>query len=696
MPIAFDFETSLIRPGMQHPPGVCMSWRMPEREGVMVAREGVEWLERWLKDGESFVGANTAFDVLVSVVTHPDPGVMLDLWIAAYEDDRVHDVLIRQKLLDLAAGRYRYELLPDGRWRNHSYALDDVVARHSRRRLDKTNPWRLRFAELAHLPINEYPREAYDYSLDDAIGTGEAFDAQEIARFNDPKIRANFPGMDPLKDEPNQVRAALALAAMADYGLRTDPALVDALNVETVAALEEIRNELVGLGIVRERKIKRRATGIVEVEYSRNTKAAQARQVEAYRALGREAPHTDSYKPEKHKPDECVCLDSDACEGSQDPVMQTYSEYTSLAKTISNDIPMLRLGATQPIHTHFEVILETGRTSSAKPNVQNVRRLPGIRECFVPSPGRVFASADFSMLELVTLAQTCKWVLGWSALADALNDGKDPHLQMAATILGITYDEAKRRKSLDDPLIDQARTAGKGVNFGAPGGLGKATFAHYAWKAYKIKLGANKDESEAAAAKLIRQYKDTWTEMPQYFTWVNQNRNDSGSYNMVQPWSERLRANATYCSACNTPFQGLGADCAKLALWLVFVECYTVPESPLFGAWPCNFIHDEIVLDVEEHQAHDAAMRLSELMQEAGRHVMPDLPIKAEPLVSRQWSKKAKPRYGADGRLVPWDMYVAAVEVLRKKEATRATARATLTGWPSVAVDRAIQEVFGS
>jgi DNA polymerase-1 len=81
---------------------------------------------------------------------------------------------------------------------------------------------------------------------------------------------------------------------------------------------------------------------------------------------------------------------------------------------------MLRMGVEFPIHTRFDIV-ETGRTSSSGPNVQNIRRLPGIRECFVPRDGWWFMQADYPGLELKTLAQVCIWLLGQSRLAEVLN-----------------------------------------------------------------------------------------------------------------------------------------------------------------------------------------------------------------------------------------------------------------------------------
>jgi hypothetical protein len=804
--IAFDFETHLIRPGLQLPPAVCMSWAevVPPnaasvaatvgRHGVLEAKDAVAYLQCWLDNGARLIGANTAFDSLVSIVSGAKGGEeaerrILRAWVDAYEAGRVHDVFVRQKLLDLAAGCYRYEELPNGRWLTHKYNLADLAWRHRRRRLSKPEKddqdhWRLRFGELEGLPIASYPPEAYAYALEDAIATAEVFIDQERIRFADPRIQRNFPGRDPFIDEVRQTIACVPLKAMSAYGLRTDAAAVERFAAEVQAAHEELRAELVAAGLVRPPEYERDseairahvdargvadlferdaagkvkllkasyliayertadplfwhlgnyaklteagrdalvAAGLVTVKHTRDTKAAARRCVEAYAKLGRAAPRTESYDPATSGPFEHVSLDSDACAMSEDELLESYSAYTSLGKTLSNDIPMLRSGTYVPIHTRFEEILETGRTSSSKPNVQNVRRLPGIRECFVPRAGYVFIDCDFSMLELHTLAQTCYWVLGFSYLGDALRAGKDPHSQIAATILGTSYEIARGRYEAGDSAADNARTAGKGVNFGAAGGLGKATFATFAWKSYKIRM------TEEEAGTLIRQYKDTWLEMPSYFAWVNslESAPESGKYNVVQPWSGRLRANATYCAACNSPFQGLGADVAKLALWLAWKATMGLSElgerDPLFGARLVNFVHDSIMAEVLEGRAHAAAVRLKEIMDQAGAMVLGGVPVKASMVVTRQWSKKATqwrepcavcgdlvkcdkscPARGAweSRKLIPWDMRIACRRDLDKKlraePLTRDKALEYLKkkDWPTDVARETVAAVYG-
>lgn len=745
MIIAFDWETYLITPEDQTPPGVCTSFAEISTDAygglslagsaLVTAPEGIDYLFDFLQNDVTIVGANTPFDVLVSIRTaYGREHEMKALWAKAYEEGRVRDVFGRQKLLDLAAGCYDFEHLPNGKCIRNGYSLADLTRRHTKRRLNKETPWRLRYGELDGVPIDQYPEEAYAYALEDAEATAEVFIAQERMRNLDPRIDENFPGLDPLEDEVRQAMGSLPLRSMSAYGFMADGPAVERLETEVTEKHREARTELVREGLVRPPVYARNTAkiaeyvrengfshlfgddgtiklskknylqttdplllalaewkktttfvdgvpsqdledlvlaGLVDEKWTRDTKAAAVRLHAAYTELGHAVPHTTSYDPKPveaggkgHTEFDCISLNSDACDSSGDPMLELYSDYTSLAKTLSNDIPMLRSGIQFPIHTFFDELRETGRTSSRKPNIQNVRRLPGIRECFIPRQGMVFIDTDYRMLELHSLAQVCYWQFGYSLLGDALRAGQDPHLQMGARILGISYEEALILKSLYDKSVDDARTAGKGVNFGAPGGLGAKTFAVYSWTNYRIRI------TQERAKELIAIYKSTWREMVDYFKWINSLSDGDGGYNIVQPYSGRLRAGTTYCSACNSPFQGLGADVAKRALWLVWKACEGLSElgfsDPLYGCHPVNFVHDSIMTEVPEERAHECAMRQSELMDQAGREIMTDVPVSVDAVVTRRWSKKAKAWRDDNGRLIPWDLHEACRKSLDK------------------------------
>ena len=684
--LSFDFETSLIRPGVQTPPAVCMSWAdlCPQTGNLtsvnlLSAHDCLPWLWSVLHEPDTLiVGAETAFDVLVSCTTAGlHGGELLGAWIKAYEADRVTDVLLRQKLLDLAAGCYRREQLANGAWIEHRYALDDVAWRLCRMRLNKDSPWRLRYAELQDVPLDQWPLDARQYALDDAAATACAWYRQE--QVPDARVARNFPErcaqvglrQAALGDEYRQARAALWLKAMSGYGLRTDPQAVQRYAARIREEHDRVCLELVACGLMRGQRHR-----VGPMTLHRNTKAAAARLHAAYQAMGRTTPRTKGAEKAQAAaqakgldPTLCgVALDKEACQATDDGMLHLYAEVSHLGKVLGTDVPILELGATLPIHTRYEPLLETGRTSSSKPNVQNQPRgrkgdAFGTRECFVPRPGYVYLSADFSQLELYCLAQAQLWLLGYEGALGALLrgtvDGKryDVHSALAADFLTLPYADAVALKESGDKAFDDVRNAMKAVGFGGPGGLGAATMTSYAWKSYGVR------RTEPEWRQILANWKRSRPEMPDYFRLVASWDRGDGKHAVLQPYSGRLRADATYCSACNSVYQGLGSEVAKEAGWLLFKACYlgirpAGPDgqhlpgtSPLLGGRPVLFVHDDFHVEYPENgQEHDAAQELALCMNTAGRTVLPDYPVTAEPTIGRRWSKATKPVL-VEGRL---------------------------------------------
>ena len=266
----------------------------------------------------------------------------------------------------------------------------------------------------------------------------------------------------------------------------------------------------------------------------------------------------------------------------------------------------------------------------------------------------IYATADYDLLELRCLGQVCLSLLGESALAAALNSGTDVHLSVAAQLLGISYKQAFAQKS--EPEVAEARQLAKVLNFGLPGGLGAKMFALFARKA----TGGRVQISEARAKELKETWLATWPEMRAYFRLISDACGPDGA-TVRHLFSNRIRAGAKYTEACNSYFQGLGADATGHALFLISKACYVrgaegenATESPLFGCRVVNYVHDEFILEVPEERGAAAANELMRLMIKGANVFLPDVPATAEPKLMRFWSKDAKAIRNPEGVLVPW------------------------------------------
>lgn len=628
-PLALDTETELFGPCNMAPRLVCVSVDAGAWQSLMHHTQCVDYVAEILERPDVLIiGHSIAYDMCV--LAEHEPWLMPKIF-RAYDANRVTDTEIRQKLIDIAEGIYRGFDDEDGEPQKITYQLEDVAARLLRRTLDK-NTWRLRYGELRDLPTEAWPEGARIYPLEDARATRDVFSVQEG------KIHY-------LDDQFRQARAAFWIKLMTNWGIHTDAQGVFELAERTQADYERIAADLRAVGLLRHDKLKR--DGTIK-EGARDTKKARALIVSAFEAKGKDYPRTKTGLP---------ALGKKACANSLHPDLIKYAALSSTKKLLSTDIPLLEQGCVQPIHVYCEVLVETGRTSM-RPNLQNQKRKGGLRECFVPRPGTYFVSSDYGGLELCTLAEVCYTVLGYSALGDALNAGKDPHLMVACQILGCDYEWAKavndKGKGDDNPeygRIDDARQTGKVANFGFPGGLGAAALVHFAENNYGVIL------TEEQARELKRVWLATWPEMRAYFNFVN------SLIDVPEPIirhiaSNRYRGGLSYTEACNSFFQGLGADIAKSAGWEIAKGCYLDQDSPLFGCRIVNFVHDEFILEAPQHRAHEAALELTRLMIAAAEPWLKHVKIKSKPVVMKRWSKDAK-QIWKDGRLEAWDRVAA-------------------------------------
>jgi hypothetical protein len=345
--VAADTETKLFGPGNMAPPLVCLQWVEPGRQACLANRWDAARIARaWFEDPDLItIWHNASYDLAVLAALEPE---LLPLIFRALRENRITDTMWRQKLADIGRGCYR-GFSKNGAWIPLQYDLGAVGRRHGVP-VDKEDPWRLRYGELIDVPVQEWPPEALSYALKDPVATLAAYEGQRD-RY-DPAL---------LVDEFSQTRKFFALHLCATWGLRTSLRGVMSLEAATLAEIDRLKEWLIELGLVRP-------------DGSRDTKAAEARMARAWEELGLPPRKTKGGK---------LSLDSDACNSSGDPALEAYTEYSSAKKVLSNDVKWLKLGTVHPVHTHFD-LAETGRTTSSSPSVQNPRRLPGVRECYVP------------------------------------------------------------------------------------------------------------------------------------------------------------------------------------------------------------------------------------------------------------------------------------------------------------------------
>ncbi|MFA4182606.1 DNA polymerase I [Xylanibacter rodentium] len=225
-----------------------------------------------------------------------------------------------------------------------------------------------------------------------------------------------------------------------------------------------------------------------------------------------------------------------------------------LLGTYVDALPKLINPRTGHIHTSFnQTVTATGRLSSSDPNLQNipVRGEDGkeIRRAFVPEPGCLFFSADYSQIELRVMAH----LSDDANMKEAFREGHDIHAATAAKIYKETMDNVTR---------DQ-RTKAKRANFGIIYGITVFGLAE--------RLDISRDE----ARQLIDGYFETFPAVHEY---MEQAKETARTRGYVETLFGRRRyladinsRNATVRgfaerNAINAPIQGTAADIIKVAM----------------------------------------------------------------------------------------------------------------------------------
>jgi hypothetical protein len=564
------------------------------------------------------VGTNLAFDV-GSLLAHGY--LTAEQAFDGFDRGVFRSIDTRQRLLDIAVGDYT---------RDKKYNLGALAARYGVEGIDKASPWRLRFAELEHVPWADWPEDAIEYALGDVTAPEIVFRGQEQERA---RIHGIL-GSDPLADEVRATRAHWGLWLVSAHGVKPDREALEYYRAWVERRKKRARQVLLEARLLRlhngqYKKEQKKMRGLVVERWTKRAKWGSLRQwidlsdetivgFQARTGLDRYTinlildetpitgiaahkakivsdatggqfvpyPRTDSGKYPSLDEGTAIALDL--------PELHAWLEYGSAASAESRWSEVARtlcpthrekkarpgreIGAcgvkgcdwrADVIHTRF-TLAETGRARSSSPNLQNRPRKGPDRECFAPGPGLVYLVTDHDGLELSAVAQVLIAFQCGDNLARAINSGMDGHLMLGADLLGISYAEAQARYKRGDPEVKHRRQVAKVANFGFPGGLGPPGFVGHAQQNYGLRL------TLAEAREIRATWMSRWPEFKKYFRMMS-NLTRRGTGTAKQLGSNRLRGGARYTDICNTFFQGLGGDLTSDVLYELQRDCRRTP-----------------------------------------------------------------------------------------------------------------------
>lgn len=289
---------------------------------------------------------------------------------------------------------------------------------------------------------------------------------------------------------------------------------------------------------------------------------------------------------------------------SKAPIVDHILEHRGLKKllgTYVDALPKLINPRTGHIHTTFnQAVTATGRLSSSNPNLQNipVRGEDGkeIRKCFIPEPGQLFFSADYSQIELRVMAH----LSDDKNMIEAFREGYDIHAATAARIY---------KEDINSVSRDQ-RTKAKRANFGIIYGITVFGLAE--------RLDISRDE----AKQLIEGYFNTF---PGVHAYMEKAKETAREHGYAETFFHRRRYlpditshNATVRNfaernAINAPIQGSAADIIKIAM----VRIYERFKREGIRSKMILQVHDELNFSVLPEEKERVEKIVIEEMQNA-------------------------------------------------------------------------------
>ena len=327
-------------------------------------------------------------------------------------------------------------------------------------------------------------------------------------------------------------------------------------------------------------------------------------------------------------------------------IINTYIEYKEAMKlcTSYGDTFLKNLSNDNKIHTNFHQILDTGRVSSSKPNMQQIPADNKYRNCFVAPEGWSYVSADYSSQELNVIAFGSKdpvWL-------EALEEGQDLHSTCAELVYGKEWMNSgednctyfKKKEKCNCPSHKKLRTNVKTINFGLAYGMGPN------------KLANTLNIDIASAKILISKYFKAFPAIKGFLEKLGDYGKRYGYIKTFPPYRRRrwftnwypkiwdskaskLELGSIERASKNTPIQGASADMTKKALihmrsWIVEVDA---PVKLVMT------VHDQIDTICKNEYVETWKQDMKMLMEMASEEIVTNGLLKAEVTVNNCWTK---------------------------------------------------------
>lgn len=330
-----------------------------------------------------------------------------------------------------------------------------------------------------------------------------------------------------------------------------------------------------------------------------------------------------------------ISTSSDSLANVDDELADAILEYRAASKMYDAYLrPMLHssdsdYGKTYPLlgtddrirPDYRQVGARTGRFSAGTPNMQNWHRDDlRLRYLVKARPGHKLICCDLDSIELKVFSAYC----GEGSLRDSLLSGADPH-EATADAAGLTG------RTRSDGSFESARQQGKTLNYLLiyGGGVGAVMRAFH----------VDRDE----ALRILDNYHHAFPEVRAFMDNIKYRLDERGYVTTVlgrrqrkqRLWDpDRKKWYTPYYAYVNYLIQGTSADIMKGAMVKIHEE----------GIPMILTVHDEIVAEVPEEQAEEAAAIIQQAL--TGNEEINELvPLSAEAQIVDRWSEAKDPSW---------------------------------------------------
>lgn len=690
-PIGIDTETELIN-GTEIP-RVALISVSDGRDHRLIRPEDLDAFVAVHADAH-FVAHNASFDFAVVRKALKDPLP----WVEVAHSGRLHDTMILDALIRLA----REDGYPNPR------DLGTLARLYLGVVIDKDDPFRLRYSELLDRSWDSVDVGFFRYAIKDAIATRKLWDvlrriASDLIK---PFERELLPGVVDrygILTESLQVRGAIGLSEIERNGIALDRSLVESTRGKLSGEIDTLVKQIQELPEA-EGLFKFSRSGELVLTASRKPATNQGKLIEILETISEELSLEDVPQAEKTKK-----ITSSVKYWGQYSERSLFLSLWVRLEEVAKLFQFFAGLKSERIHPKYTTLVRTGRTSASGPNIQQLPRTGGFREMIIPSEGSYFLGIDYSAIELRTLAAVLERRYGRSRLADVLREGVDPHAFTASMFKGVSLEDFSRlsdRKKLRQQakalnfgipggLGAKSLVSYAATTYGVDLSIEEATLfrdrlikeiypelgeylkedsigilsANLRTSSHRVRSCFDSDGTFGAVKRIVsgkgRSSGEAYGEAFVERIWeslrtLNQNpklrdliAQRKGReqlfrelfFSPVVTITGRLRGKVGFSQSRNTPFQGVAADGAKIALWNLNRSGFRVVA----------FIHDEFLIEIPVEADHtEEASRVESILCDSMQQLCGSVPIACEYALSERWYKGAEGVFDDKKKLRLW------------------------------------------